>query len=361
MKYVDTEAIARLFGKVLPFSVDYFANHIEKTLVNINESTVHPELTGAADVLLANNRVNKQGMWELYNDYDFDIVAKYVLSNNVSDKQKAYLNSGINPGIKTRKNINKNDWRVLYHLKIDNKFSGTPWLIIFPLQMIMKYYPHKTKGIYFGYCHGIVLMEERDRHRDEYTYVGVTKRSWLTRMAEHFREINSGSNKTFHRAWRNHIGRRDVMLTSELVVANHTFDEIMQWEEYQVDKEMESGTSLNMIPGGKKGMKFLHEHRLTKSPVVSLKERDRAELEYQKQHPRAGIPNLLISELWKDDDWAANAICSHANRLSQEQVRTIRILADEGLTPEEITERVGARNVRQVKGVLSGDTYQAVH
>ena len=350
MKYVDIDALARLFGKVLPFSVEYFANHIEKTLENINNDKAHLNLVGAADVLIANNRSNKQGMWELYNDYDFDIVSKYVPYNNAAGGK---LQTSLNAGIKTRKNINKEDWRVLYHLKIDNQFNGTPWLIIFPLQMIMKYYPHKTKGTYFGYSHGIVLMDEKDRNNDEYAYVGVTKRSWLTRMAEHFREINSGSNKTFHRAWRNHIGRRDVILTSELVVANHTFDEIMQWEEEQVDREMKSGASLNMIPGGLKGMRFLHEHRLTKSPVVSLKERERAIRKYQKQHSRVGIPNLLISELWKDDDWAEKVICGPVNRLSAEQVRAIRALDEEGISPEEIVKRVGAKDIQQVKRVLS--------
>ena len=64
MKYVDTEALARLFGKVLPFSADYFAKQIEKTLVKINAGMVRPEYAGAADVLLANNRANKQGIWK---------------------------------------------------------------------------------------------------------------------------------------------------------------------------------------------------------------------------------------------------------------------------------------------------------
>jgi hypothetical protein len=64
MKYVDSEALARLFGKVLPFSVEYFAKHIEKILVNINDGMVRSEFAGAADVLLANNRANKQGTWE---------------------------------------------------------------------------------------------------------------------------------------------------------------------------------------------------------------------------------------------------------------------------------------------------------
>lgn len=358
MKYVDTEALARLFGKVLPFSVKYFANHVEKVLVNLNNGITRPEFTGAVDVLLANNRDNKQGTWDLYKDYDLDIFDNYVPYDN---RAGGKLNTSLLVDSKTKSKMNKLDWCVTYRLRISNQFNGTPWDIDFPLQLIMKYYPHKAKGDYFGYCHSIAIQDENSRTKDEYFYVGVTRRNWLTRMAEHFREINSGSNKTFHRAWRNHIGRRDVILTSQLVVTNHTFDEIMHWEEVMVDRNMESGTSLNMIPGGFKGMRFLHEHRLTKSPVVSLKERDRAIQEYQKQHPRAGIPNLLISELWKDDAWAEKVICGPDNRLSPEQVRSIRALDKQGLSPEEITKQVGAKNILQVERVLSGQTYLRIH
>lgn len=358
MKYVGSEALARLFGKVLPFSVEYFARHIEKILVNINDGIVRPEFAGASDVLLANNRANKQGTWELYKDYDFDIFGNYVPNNNVAGGK---LETSLLVDSKTNSKMEKKNWCVLYRLSIANQFNGTPWDIEFPLQMIMKYYPHKTKGTYFGYCHAIALMDEKNRAKDEYFYLGVTRRNWLTRMAEHFREINSGSNKTFHRAWRNHIGRRDVVLTSQLVVDNHTFDEIMHWEEVEVDRNMEAGTSLNMIPGGFKGMRFLHEHRLTNSPVISLKERDRTIQEYQKQHPRAGIPNLLISNLWKDNAWAEKVICGPGNRLSPEQVRSIRALDRQGLSPEEITRQVGAKNVLQVERVLSGQTYHRIH
>lgn len=251
--------------------------------------------------------------------------------------------------------------RVLFHLTIANQFDGTPWRISFPLQMAMKYYPHKTKGTYFGYCHAISLIDDENHAKEEYFYIGVTGRNWLQRMAEHFNAINSGSNKIFHRAWRNHVGRRDVVLGSELLVANHTFDEIMSWEEDQVDKNMEAGISLNMVPGGFKGMKFLHEHRLTTASRVSLKERDRAVQEYHNQHPLAGIPNLLVRELWKDDAWAEKVICGPDNRLSPVQVRGIRALGERGLSPEEIAKRVGARNDLQVKRVLSGQTYQKVH
>lgn len=358
MKYVDTKALERLFGMVLPFSVEFFSHHVEKILVNINDGMIRPEFAGVADVLLANNRANKQGTWDLCRDYDLDIFEQYLPHNNVAGGK---LETNLRVDSKTKSKMNKNNWCVLYHVRITNQFNGTPWDIQFPLQMIMKYYPHKTKDPYFGYCHTIALQDEKNRTKDEYYYIGVTRRNWLTRMAEHFREINSGSNKTFHRAWRNHIGRQDVILTSQLVVDNHTFDEIMHWEEVEVDRNMEAGTALNMIPGGFKGMKFLHEHRLTRSHEVTLKERDRAIQEYQKQHPRAGIPNLLIGEMWKDDAWAAKAICSHGNRLSEDQVRAIRTLGEEDLSPEKITERVGARDVPQVKRVLSGKTYSRIH
>lgn len=357
MQYVDTGALARLFGKVLPFSVEYFAKHIEKILVSTNSGVVRPEFAGAADVLLANNRAIKQGTWELYKDYDFDIVGNYVPSNNAAEGK---LETSLLVDSKIQSKVEKNDWCVLYRLRIADRFHGTPWDIEFPLQMVMKYYPHKSNGAYFGYCHAIALMDEKNRAKDEYFYVGVTRWNWLTRMAEHFREINSASNKTFHRAWRNHIGRRDVVLTSQLVVDNHTFDEIMHWEEVEVGRSKEAGTSLNMIPGGFKGMRFLHEHRLTNSPRVSLKERDRAIKEFQKQHPRAGVPNLLIGELWKDPAWAEKAICASSKRLYREQVLGIPALGDQGLSLEEIAEKVGARTIQQVKGVLNGKHYQIV-
>ena len=94
---------------------------------------------------------------------------------------------------------------------------------------------------------------------------------------------------------------------------------------------------------------------------VSLKERDKAVLEYQRQHPRAGIPNLLISELWKDDDYAAKIICGAEGRLSIQQVLKIRELNNLGIPVDKIVEMVKARNVRQVLNVLKGSTYTRIN
>ncbi len=150
------------------------------------------------------------------------------------------------------------------------------------------------------------------------------------------------------------------MLSSELVVGDHSFEQIMSWEEDFVDRYMELGVSLNMIPGGFKGMRFLHKHRLLSSDRVSVKERDAALVKYQRQHPKAGIPNLLISELWKDDEYAARIICGHEGRLSVQQVHEIRKLNGMGIPLEKIMKLVEASNVQQVKRVISGETYTRI-
>lgn len=181
-------------------------------------------------------------------------------------------------------------------------------------------------------------------------------------MKEHIREaFKKNSKKKFHRAWRDYIGKQDVLLNSELVVTNHSFKEIMDWEECEVDKQMAKNTSLNMIPGGFKGLKFLHEHRITNRDELSLDERDKAIAEYARKHPKAGIPNLLISELWEDDDYATAVICGADGRLSVSQVREIRKLNNMNMPLEKIVETVQAKNLEQVKRVLSGQTYSRIH
>lgn len=240
--------------------------------------------------------------------------------------------------------------RVVFHL-VHNELDGTQWTISFPVQVVMKGFPSIEDG-YVGYCHGIALVDSEGKPSDvQHNYIGITKRNWLQRTSEHFYEVRSGSNKTFHAAWRRYVGRNDVHLMSELIVVNHTFEQIMAWEEYKVDRQMAAGTSLNMIPGGFKGMKFLYERKLTKSASVTPEERDAGVRKYQALNPRAGIPNLLISRLWKSAEYAEQVICKPDGRLSPEQIRKIRELNDLSVPIEKITSLVGAKNQLQVEGV----------
>ena len=196
---------------------------------------------------------------------------------------------------------------------------------------------------------------------DEVFYIGVTSRNWLVRMEEHMAEIRGGSNKRFHAAWRAYAGDTNIVLGSELVVLNHSFQGIMDWEEEQVDAQMAAGKSLNMIPGGFKGLRFLHEHKITDKIDINLEERDHAISRYvSRVGTKAGVPNLFLAELWRDEEFYLKVLSGRSDVLTPGQVLAIRQLAAKGRTPQQIFEAVGARNVEQVKRVLDGKTYTRI-
>jgi len=367
-KYINPDAVKNVVGKWAPLSVWNFSFLMECFIAVLNESGstimnskgtfktniegVSEALKGVGDKLLRSNQSYKSRSWAFYNELDFDIVHNCVEGEPVETMVNPYF-------AYEEFRRNKEETRVVVHA-IVARFEGTTWTISFPLQYIMKGYP-KIKNQYFGYCHKIALFDESIGFDKEYIYVGVTGRNWLQRMNEHFNEIKSESNKLFHQTWREFTGKKNVMLSSELVVGDHSFEQIMSWEEEFVDRYMESGVSLNMIPGGFKGMRFLHKHRLLKNERATLKEREIALVEYQRQHPKAGIPNLLISELWKDDEYAARIICGPEGRLSVQQIHEIRRLNDMGIPLEKIVVLVSALNIQQVQRVVKGATYTRIH
>ncbi len=140
----------------------------------------------------------------------------------------------------------------------------------------------------------------------------------------------------------------------------------MDWEEDQVDIHMAAGNSLNMIPGGFKGFRFLHEHRLTPHLNITLKERDAAIAKYAKaEYERcgrsgAGVPNLLLSKLWLDDEFYLKVLAGRSDVLTPAQVVAIRQLAAAGETEARIADLVEARNIEQVKRVLTRKTYRRI-
>ncbi|MBI5889761.1 MAG: hypothetical protein HZB47_03670 [Nitrosomonadales bacterium] len=371
LQYIDQAAVMRLLSGYSPVNPKIFAHLLDTVLKGINyEGLVYwsskgsypsdpPEISerlkGVIDKLLAHN-MNRGGLkpWDMYGGLDFDIVhTSHKDAGRVETEVKAYF-------YHVQYCRPENERRIVLHIH-SHKVSGTEWSISIPLQMLMKGWP-KIENEHIGYAHSITLTDPNTGEMDQHYYVGVSKRNWLIRMAEHFREIQTGSNKTFHRAWREYIGRRDVLLGSELVIGNHSFEQIMDWEEEMVDKYMALGKSLNMIPGGFKGIKFLHEHRLLNSAQnIKLEERERAISEYQRLNPRIGIPNLLISELWKNEEYAQKVICGVEGRLSVDQVREIRRLNALGMPIEKISLMIKALNVRQIERVLSEDTYSRIH
>jgi hypothetical protein len=246
--------------------------------------------------------------------------------------------------------------------------NGVTWKTVIPLQFLLKGWGDANRG-HQCYVHTIahnisevrsyedMVAREEDGHQD-FPYVGITGRNWLLRLGEHMREMNRGSRKRFHAAWRESLGVEDVHFISELKAINLNFDEAMNWEEYAVDRVSE--TRLNMIPGGFKGIRFLHEHRVIDRTDIGLEERDKAIAEYIRQNPRKGVPNPFIAELWKDDAFYLNYIESRPKTLTPDQVRAIRELASQGMPVAEIAEEVDALNEIQVRNVISGRYYGRV-
>ena len=288
---------------------------------------------------------------------DADVVFSYDVETKKTDIQfKAYFD---NPGFERP----PQQQRVVLHIVV-KETDGLTRDISVPLQALMVGWGDVAEGSQ-GYCHSIAFLDE-GRALEQWYYVGITTRNWLQRMEEHFQEVRSGSNKRFHAAWRSYTGNAQVMLCSELVVLNHTYKGIMDWEEDQVDIHTAAGNSLNMIPGGFKGLRFLHEHRLTPRLEITLEERDAAIAEYAKgEYERrggrgAGVPNLLLSKLWLDDEFYLKVLAGRSDVLTPAQVVAIRQLAAEGKTEAQIASIVEARNIEQVKRVLAGKTYRRI-
>lgn len=248
--------------------------------------------------------------------------------------------------------------------------NGMTWKTIVPLQFLLKGWGDANSG-HQAYVHTIsrnmsALDSPLKQHarstadEDNYYYAGITGRNWLHRFSEHIGEIRRGSGKRFHAAWRQNWGEKDAHFVSALMDINLTYEDAMKWEELEVDRIASDSYGLNMIPGGFKGLKFLHKHRMINSTSVSLEERNRAIAAYVQQNPRKGIPNPFIAELWKDDAFYLKNIEARAKTLSPDQVRAIRKLSNEGRTVAEIVASVGALNERQVKNVIAGKTYQRI-
>jgi hypothetical protein len=267
-------------------------------------------------------------------------------------------------------------------IKLHLKFiyeNGAPWQIILPLQFLLKGWGDANDG-YQGYVHTIMenissvtlsnINIQSDEHSyvadqskvNEYYYVGITGRNWLKRMDEHVYEMQRGSGRMFYQKWRESLGINDFHYVSTLQDVNMTKEIAMQWEECAVDRySWGLPGGLNMIPGGEKGLKYLHKLGITDRVNISLKEREKAIAEYIKQHPKKGIPNPFIKELWKDENHYLRVNEANPKRLSRGQVIRIRKLHALGKTIPEITKEVNALNQRQVKGVIEGKNYYRIH
>lgn len=217
----------------------------------------------------------------------------------------------------------------------------------------------ETKRAYVIYQH--IFGAGSSYPVDGYFYVGVTKRSWRRRWAEHLRGINGQSNLLFHRTFRDEReAGRITYVNHKVMGVTSDLDELYEQEELLVEAHWHDQRRLNMIPGGKSGIAYLRKNGLlTQTSTPTLEERDRSLELLVRNSPRKGVPAPWASEVWNDNKWAVEQICGREGRLTVQQVRSIRDLAATH-APSEIAVQVGAKNKRQVEGVLRGRTYSRV-
>ena len=193
-------------------------------------------------------------------------------------------------------------------------------------------------------------------------YVGITSRDWQKRWGEHRAAINRGSPLKFHRAYRERQEAQQLTYVHHKVMGvASTLDDLQDLEEVFVAGHWDDQRLLNMIPGGKAGIEYLHKHRILGKNVVPWPEDVERTLEaWLREHPRKGLPAPWVAEQWNDPEYAMKVICGPEGRLSVDQVMLIRSLGQGGVTADEIMARVGAKNADQVRRVLAGKSYTRI-
>ena len=253
-----------------------------------------------------------------------------------------------------------------------------PQRVEVPLRYVLKGLPN-LEPTYMVYLH-VLRMDDGQN----LVYYGITRRGWMRRFNEHISSaMKDDSPLLFHRTLREGCNGRlqqiqiallpnHQSLPARALVGSHhvlcsaglTEEQALEMEEYLVEKySFGKPQGLNMIPGGKAGVRYLHKLKVLgiaqKEPLTD-EEKETILERYLRANPRKGIPNALIAQRWLDDEYAVRVICAGEKRLSADQVRGIRKAVAAGLEPSAIQRAVGGRNWRQVQRVIDGKTYSRV-
>ena len=227
-----------------------------------------------------------------------------------------------------------------------------------PLESVLKGAADYS-GLYQIYQHDF-LFDAANEPIEDARYIGITKRGWRTRWSEHLRAANSGSHYRFHRAIRQWYGVAKVVSHS-ILACGMSERAALAAEEDLVSTEALYPRGLNMVPGGNTGLAYLRRiGAIGTSERVSPDDRQAIINRFFERASRKGLPNPLAAANWLDSDYAEKVICSGPDRLKPRQIRDARFFSSLGQDAESIAARIGARNVEQVKRLLSGSTYTRI-
>ena len=204
------------------------------------------------------------------------------------------------------------------------------------------------------------MTDQNDDVLDRLTYVGVTKRGWRTRWAEHVNAAKSGSHYLFHDAIRKWHGKSKCVFHS---VLGHAFSEqkAMEIEEDTVSRLSLYPLGLNMVPGGNAGLAYLRRiGAIGKNERIAPDDRQVIINRFFERTSRKGLPNPLAAANWLNSEYAEKVICSGPDRLKPQQIRDARYFASLGRDTEDIALQIGAKNAEQVARLIAGETYSRI-
>jgi len=174
------------------------------------------------------------------------------------------------------------------HLVVHLHNTETQNTYIVPLPFVMEAFKSSVvkKGSYQLYQHLLVpklpVGAAPPSTREEYitnaaTYVGLTKRTWQKRYKEHLSASRRGSLIRFHRAIRGEFF--DIHVSEhEILRAGLSEEDVLRLEEIEVqDRSLYSDKNpngLNMIPGGKKGIRFICRAKKIKANSIDIEHKD---------------------------------------------------------------------------------------
>ncbi|MGY3412896.1 hypothetical protein IVA93_39825 (plasmid) [Bradyrhizobium sp. 155] len=248
-----------------------------------------------------------------------------------------------------------------------------PMRVELPLRALLRGGPY-LEGTYVVYLH--VLFSDDDK---EYVYYGITKRGWNYRFGEHMKAaLGTRQARLFPQKMAELVDARVAQLAGRddgrpkltgviTVLCSVGVDEDMakDTEEYLVDKyslASKHSLGLNMIPGGREGVRVLHQLAGREAGnSIETEAREEALVEYLAKYPQVVIAKPGVAAAWNDPAYAEAVICGRENRLTAEQVRKIRYLAAMGHDLPSIGSAVGAIDAGQVRRVLAGRTYSRIH
>lgn len=226
-----------------------------------------------------------------------------------------------------------------------------------PLAMVLANTAQVFQGTYQVYQHDFLDPQE---HKPVGCYIGITKRGWRTRWAEHLRAARSGSHYRFHRALREWYGT-SKSISHSVLACGLSERQAMAIEEDLVNSDTLYPRGLNMVPGGNAGLAYLRKiGAIGPTERVAPDDRQAVINRFFERASRKGLPNPLAAANWLNSDYAEKVICSGPDRLKPQQIRDARFLSSLGQPADAIAQTVGARNVSQVQRLLSGSTYSRI-